>query len=110
MKAKYYIYRNLHTGNFSVKHKGIVIAHVDNAVLKGCRFKVSEKGRQRVIHEKRKNVHATIACDEYNGEKILTDGMKEVYYNPYKTESFMIDNTQIINADKVYIDNNKVYL
>ena len=57
-----FIYYNLHRRCWSVKalegeNKGTVIAHCESALLSGCVMKVSEKGRQRVLREKKKNVH-----------------------------------------------------
>ena len=56
-------YYNLHRGGYSVvaadgPDKGLVIAHAEELLLGDVTFAVSEAGRQRVIREKRKNVHA----------------------------------------------------
>ena len=40
--------------------KGYVLAHASNVELSDCTFKVSESGRERVIREQQKNVHAGI--------------------------------------------------
>lgn len=59
------VYWNLHKKCWSVKSmdpdcpdRGRVIAHASHVVLHGVTFTVSEAGRQRVIKERRKNVHA----------------------------------------------------
>jgi len=62
---KVFVYFNLRKRCFSVKalegmYKGRVIAHRDSLHLQDAEFKVSEKGRQRVIRERRKNVHAGV--------------------------------------------------
>jgi hypothetical protein len=49
--ARYYIYRNLHTNTWSVKHKGKVIDHPANIVAYGCYFVVHDAGRLKVIEE-----------------------------------------------------------
>jgi hypothetical protein len=36
------VYKNLHTGNWSVRHKGKVIAHLDEVILRDCVFHVGE--------------------------------------------------------------------
>ena len=61
-----FVYFNLHKKCFSIKalegaDKGRVIAHRDTVVLDGCKLLVSEAGRQRVLREKRKNVHAGVS-------------------------------------------------
>jgi hypothetical protein len=60
---KVFAYRNLHQGCISLKalegdHKGRVIAHVRQVILTDVQPRVSESGRQKVIREKSKNVHA----------------------------------------------------
>ncbi len=57
------VYRNLHSSygdgrRWSIRQGPHVIAHADNLHLVDVRFVVSEKGRQRVLAERRKNVHA----------------------------------------------------
>jgi len=55
-----FVYRNLHQDCWSVKSKetGRVVAHADRVELSDVEFKVSEPGRQRVLKEQSKNVHA----------------------------------------------------
>ena len=130
---KSFIYRNLHQACWSVKalegpNKGRVVFHAQYvAVAGGCnrpefpqrdqiQFKVSEAGRQRVLKEKRKNVHAGIVGYPYHAvdvnirypdaiperevftvdgdasnEEILPNPLayREVAYNPYKFDQFV---------------------
>lgn len=87
------VYRNLTRGCLSVMRRGLVVAHVESVALHGARFVVQEAGRQRVLRDRRKNVHAFV-------EGIWTDradrgldccygGMAlpvaEVTYNPTST-------------------------
>lgn len=91
MKKKYYCYWNLHKKCYSVKYGGRVIFHARELLLRGVEFKVSEAGRQRVLKEKKKNVHAFVAA-----EQIIRDGFTkpwscmQVKYNPYKNEKFVL--------------------
>lgn len=60
-----FCYFNLHKKCFSVKaleglHKGRVIHHASEALLHDVTFRVSEAGRQKVLAERRKNVHAGV--------------------------------------------------
>ena len=62
---KVFVYYNLNKFLWSVKSldgptKGRVIAHADKLLLRDITYEVSEAGRQRVLREKRKNVHAGI--------------------------------------------------
>jgi hypothetical protein len=100
-----FVYFNLHKKCFSIKalegeRKGLVIAHRDLVVLENCRFKVSEAGRQRVLREKRKNVHAGVSGtwtetvrDNADFEHLSILG-RAVTYNPYKYDSFVIRATE----------------
>lgn len=93
MREKVFIYFNLHKKVFSVRSmkSGLVIAHVSEIELKNAIFKVSEKGRQKVIAEKRKNVHAGIVGFIIkDGETIKENKvMRVAYYNPYIYSSFV---------------------
>lgn len=65
---KVFVYRNLSQNCWSLKMmegecKGRVIAHAEEVMLINAVFKVSEAGRQRVLKEKRKNVHAGVEAD-----------------------------------------------
>ena len=90
MKAKYYVYYNLHKHCFSVKYKGRVIIHSNTLVLGGhVEFRVSQAGRRRVLEEKRKNVHAYVVGDwVYVQDVPIDNSATEVRYNPYKGPRF----------------------
>jgi hypothetical protein len=109
-----YVYWNLHRHCWSVKKKGIVVAHCDSLLLKNVTFKVSEPGRQRVIKEKRKNVHAYA-----NGDVVLINEPKPFYfdckitYNPYFYDSFVFYenvNRKILSAPFVYCGNKQLFI
>ena len=59
------VYRNLRNGKYSVRSlqgrdKGRVVLHCDYVQLLGVDFKVSQAGRDRVLRERKKYVHATV--------------------------------------------------
>ena len=88
------VYFNRHKSTFSIRHKGKVIEHTDTVVIKNPRFVVNESGRNRVLREKKKNVHAFVRGEYYTKEHKLNvlDGKKYwkgIYYNPYKHGSFV---------------------
>lgn len=65
LSPKVFVYRNLQRNCWSVKaldghNKGRVVLHCTAIQLEDAKFTVSEKGRQRVILEKQKNVHAGV--------------------------------------------------
>ena len=88
---KVMVYKNLHNGLFSIKQSGLVVAHVKNLVLTNVSFSVSESGRQRVIKEKRKNVHSFVIGEivDINRKFInVDDSSVAISYNPYKFNYF----------------------
>jgi hypothetical protein len=103
-----FVYFNLHKKCFSIKalegeRKGLVIAHRDLVILTKCKFKVSEAGRQRVLREKKKNVHAGVTglwgasatgIIEPAELYFLELFGRRVTYNPYKYDSFVIKTTE----------------
>ena len=86
------IYRNLNRKCLSVQtmtEKGWRVSkHVKSIKLKSAIFKVSEAGRQRVIREKRKNVHAYIEGYEIESFPEGVKPSKRISYNPYKSSHF----------------------
>lgn len=90
---KVFVYYNLHKKKLSVKalegeRKGRVIAHMEVINLKDVAFKVSQAGRQRVLREKRKNVHAgVVGTFAQFDEMPFVD--RRVRYNPYLNETFV---------------------
>ena len=94
------VYRNLHKKCWSVRQRGKVKLHTDYICLQNAEFKVSQKGRERVLREQRKNVHAFIKSFIVDAAEInkMEDAMEsygqdvewtDVSYNPYKYSSFV---------------------
>ena len=99
------VYWNLHRKCYSVQQNGLVVGHTDHIELRTVTFKVSEAGRQRVLKERRKNVHAFVTG-------YINDGMPnphwnvKVVYNPYKFDSFrlhMNDSKTVKRASSVLL-------
>lgn len=105
------VHRNLHTGGYSVKQKGVVVAHVDEFALVNCKFIVSTAGRERVREQKQKNVHAFV---EGKFQPFInycqSVGKTKVKYNPYKDEGFVGENGQVlVEAGAVTFSQDGVY-
>lgn len=115
---KVFVYRNLHTGTWSVKDKesNRVVRHTNAVYLRDVDFKVSKAGLERVRKEGRKNVHAGVLgfVDDVAEEmfEIYNSSLTEVTYNPYRYDSFVIKQTEqpIYEAQMVMLVNNKVYI
>ena len=80
------VYWNLHRHLYSVQQNGLVVGHTECIALNDVTFKVSQAGRNRVLNEKRKNVHAFII-----GTIVPrgTAGETRITYNPYKYSTFV---------------------
>ena len=124
------VYYNLHKKCLSVRDRktGLVVKHTHAIKLVGrnrygsglvC-FSVSEKGRQRVLEQQRKNVHAFVrgnvvlnkvkSLEERKARKPKT--LRRVTYNPYKYEQFVDAKTgkPVEYAKEVFIDGRNVYI
>jgi hypothetical protein len=106
------VYKNLHTKTYSVQTKTAkgwrVLDHRTFVILKDVKFVVQEGGRQRVIREKRKNVHA-YAQGELVIKARIAVGQK-LSYNPYKAGTFTTtEDEPVYSADCVYLSNHGIY-
>jgi ABC-type Zn uptake system ZnuABC Zn-binding protein ZnuA len=95
---KVFVYMNLKLKKWSVKamegeNKGKVIFHSDKITLANCTFKVSEAGRQRVLREKQKNVHAGIVGTLVALDCVETAGTR-ITYDPYRYDCFVVAETE----------------
>jgi hypothetical protein len=118
------VYRNLNNDCLSIVKDGLVNGYAQYVELTDVTFEVNEKGRQRVLQERRKNVHAYVCGkilygDMRNGDDIQaiydlieSQGYKRVVYNPYKYDGFVVCETgkkvekanfAIVVMDRVYI-------
>ena len=109
------VYRNLHNGLISIKSasSGLVLGHAKSVDIAWADFVVNEAGRQRVLRDRQKNVHAyvkglllnTIGFKPYKGRSLgpvygaidTIHKVTVVSYNPYKAPHFVIKGT----SDKV---------
>lgn len=83
------VYRNLHNQLFSIVDlaTGLVVAHSRTVRLRDAKFIVNEAGRQRVLRDKQKNVHAYVV-GTFKG--VLEEAQRhEAYYNPYEFGTFV---------------------
>ncbi len=119
------VYRNLHEQCWSIKalsghNRGRTVIHAGHVVVQYPEFYVSQKGRERVLREQRKNVHAgvvgyvlmaTVLTERYetyprvrneNAQDIQDNlanvathpAYREVTYNPYKFDRFVFKDDQ----------------
>lgn len=119
-------YYNLHNECLSARPTGRYgyVKHYQWLIFHGVKFAVQPAGRQKVLRERKKNVHAFVRGEMMSwspagkGKKdriidsvVSAENMRaddrfvEVTYNPYKYESFVIKETgqPIYEADKAWI-------
>ena len=100
------VYKNLHKNCWSVRDNktGKVIDHVRNIHIKDATLVVRPAGRERVLREQRKNVHAFVK-GEINTVGGVPINICEVVYNPYKHTTFIekVSGNPIHNAKNVFL-------
>lgn len=120
--AKYYMYRNLHTGGFSIKHKGHVCARGDIFIMNDVEFRVSRASQDRARETKQKNVHAFAVADNFDQPELdgrqlqdllnTVDSMTEITYNPFRNRNFINSKTKkpVKEANQAMAINGKLYI
>ena len=96
------VYWNLHKQTFSIRSReredyGRVIRHADHVHIRNPTAVVSKAGRERVLREKKKNVHAVIRgelVEKSEAQPYLFQGSPWYkrfvwHYNPYKYDQFV---------------------
>ena len=98
---KVFVYWNLHRKLWSIKalegpKKGLVIHRADFVHLQGVTPKVSQKGRERVLRERKKNVHAGLIgtlLPEGSPMPRACSNDDKITYNPYVGPAFTYKQT-----------------
>ena len=94
------VYFNIHKKTFSVRscRTGRVMLHTDKVHINNPTFVVRKAGRERVLREGKKNVHAFVRGDitvfnDFDHIKVGFDpdylDYTLVLYNPYKFDTFV---------------------
>jgi hypothetical protein len=87
-----------------------VVERITGGIAYGVTFKVNEAGRQRVLRERRKNVHSFVVAERL--EPLTTTGIAEleVRYNPYVSGCFTVAGNPIHQATAVLFTEGRCYL
>lgn len=97
---KVMVYYNLHKHTFSISRNGRVIAHADFVKLTDVEFRVRQGGREKVLKDKRKNVHSFVIGTLMDYCKFPCENLPSepnsniVTYNPYKYNSYVVKDTE----------------
>jgi hypothetical protein len=104
------VYKNLHTGTWSVRDLGVgkVVAHPLAVLVSDADFVVRKSGRERVLREQRKNVHAFVRgtiIDMYIFDEPDLSEMRSATYNPYQNKTFVdtITGNSVSDSSLVYM-------
>ena len=92
------VYRNLKNNKFSVRVNGLVVGYVDEIKLENVVTKVGKAGRERVLLEKQKNVHAFICGTVIEDFNIEDQTLDQLYYNPYDVDRWVMKEYRNINV------------
>jgi len=113
-----FVYFNLRKKVFSVRalegaKKGLVVAHVNRILIDEPEFVVSEAGRQRVLREQQKNVHAGVrgTWTAWVDGIERWDYLTPVTYNPYLYSTFVEKSTlaPVHKATFAVLDNKRIF-
>lgn len=92
MTTKVFAYRNLNRKGvvWSIKDckSNLVVDRVEEAYFKNAELKVSEAGRQRVLKQQKKNIHAGVKGTRLKTKPKVSMWIK-ASYDPYKNKSFI---------------------
>jgi len=104
------VYFNLHKRVFSVRSckTGRVIHHTKNVHIRDPQFVVREGGRQRVLRERKKNVHAFVRGNLTAFKDSPSYLADTIGYNPFKYDSFvkMPDEAPVYKAFRAWLNVN----
>jgi len=106
---KVWVYRNLRKNCLSVLDPKTrkVIGHTHKIFLLDVTFRVNEAGRQRVLKERRKNVHAFVVGTVCL--KLRKSSLIRLYYNPYKSYGFEQDRGNFAGCTRSWAHYAEVY-
>lgn len=83
--------------------------------LRNCNFYVGQSGRNRVLRDGVKNVHAYIKAESFHTDTMAPMRAFRVIYDPLKNDQFMVINDEgvavpIHRADSVFCTRTGVYV
>ena len=90
------VYWNLRKGCYSVRDckTGRVVEHTNSLWIRNALFVVRQAGREKVLRDKQKNVHAFVRGELGEGMLIPYKESREATYNPYKYSTFVDKKTE----------------
>lgn len=106
------VYYNLHKQCLSYRRPGGRVQHADSIALRDATFTVQPAGRERVLREGRKNVHAFVRGElvDVDFPYSMADVKAAITYNPFLYDTFVYAGTTepVRSAERVIIDGNQI--
>lgn len=110
------VFKNLKHGCYSIMQRGVIRASARVVRLSDVEFRVGEKGRQRMIRDKRRNVHAFAIgrLVDYvhpdDARDIAPLEGRGAFYDPYRFGFFVDAETQapLITVSAAHFDEDGV--
>ena len=106
MEKRVNVYFNLHKRVWSVRQSGVVIEHTKQIFLRDVKYRVGKKGREKVLREGRKNVHAYASGYVCEAQELpnVPERISAITYNPYKNETFVFKDNGKACLDSEYAE------
>jgi hypothetical protein len=126
------VYWNLHKKCFSYRLSGGKVTHARSLLLKDVKFAVQPAGRERVLREKKKNVHAFVRGTllyvqniKEMEDVVYAPGASEVIdnvlyngyaarYNPYEAGHFQVSSIgtayALVGADAAFLQDKNIFV
>ena len=113
-----HVYRNLNRSGvvYSIRQKGLVVAHATHLTMDECEFIINRAGQLRARESGKRNVHAYVKgyisdkgmiTEEKSFE--LNDPLPmKIKYNPYTHDNFIIGEVKVRFARGVIFNKNGV--
>ncbi|MEH7131398.1 hypothetical protein V7103_24820 [Neobacillus drentensis] len=110
------VYRNIRKNLFSIQDKKTrrIIAYADSLLLTDVEMKIGRAGQLRTRKDRQKNIHAFIVGTYIESDNKIDKytKWKPVYYNPYKTDTFIdLENDKpVYKALSSYLKDGKCFV
>lgn len=115
-----YVYRNLRRNCLSLIQQQHVVGYTEAVLLSDVEFRVRLGGRQKVLEQKQKNVHAfaigklSVVSNQLSVEELRTENCQliTVSYNPYRFGYFFNVETlePVIASKRALVTTKAIYV
>lgn len=101
------VYRNLHKGCYSIRHRGKVIGHAASVQIDDAQLVVQKAGQKRTRETGQKCVHAFVRGtlkDTSSTDIHSPEDSEPLKYNPHKMDTFQtFEGCPVHKAEQVFL-------